>query len=343
MSGHHLPALSRAVSRAMGGDPLGDLLQERGRNVLKDPRGPPRAAALRPDPIPVVGDQGCNCSNCLAHSGRAKWLSFRSHVRVAAGSRRHHSRSPGCRYRSTGEAAPNSSIKAGHLPRPTIGFRPEWPAAVDRLQLPSAGSSTRRTPIVEPNSPANILPFNERTRVPNIGFTTTAGSAGITDRNSALSCSVGFGFACDHCPRPTAPVMNFRRHPTVPARRVPAARPTRPVAEMRFDKPFPMVIRYGLDSNEDAPPGRGDPHRRQTRRPSSDLVAPLVTRCAMQLHEWHARVRSPGRPNPGGRHQPATHPMKESLEKSQCARSRSSQNHRANDDHQAAEVDAHLA
>ena len=28
-----LPALSRAVSRAMGGDPLGDLLQERGRNV----------------------------------------------------------------------------------------------------------------------------------------------------------------------------------------------------------------------------------------------------------------------------------------------------------------------
>ncbi len=132
MSGHHLPALSRAVSRAVGGDPLGDLLQERGRNVLKDPRGPPRAAALRPDPIPVVGDQGCNCSNCLAHSGRAKWLSFRSHVRVAAASRRHHSRSPGCRYRSTGEAAPNSSIKAG----PFTATDDRIPARMARCRRP---------------------------------------------------------------------------------------------------------------------------------------------------------------------------------------------------------------
>src|SRR6476620_11572236 len=71
--------------------------------------------------------------------------------------------------------------------------RPERSAAVDRLQLPPAGVSTRRTQIVEPNNPANMLPFTNAPRLPNIGLITTAGSAGIIDRNPALSCSVGFG------------------------------------------------------------------------------------------------------------------------------------------------------
>ena len=47
--------------------------------------------------------------------------------------------------------------------------------------------------------PANMLPFTNAPRLPNIGLMTTAGSAGIIDRNPALSCSVGFGI----CIQPT--------------------------------------------------------------------------------------------------------------------------------------------
>lgn len=109
---------------------------------------------------------------------------------------------------------------AGNPTYPPIG-RSGGPLPSTAANSRRPASSTSRTPIVEPNAPANMLPFTNAPRLPNIGFTTTAGSPGISARNLSLSCSVGFGT----CIQPT--VLNEPAHPvmdvppTSPSRRSP--------------------------------------------------------------------------------------------------------------------------
>src|SRR5258708_5603076 len=54
-------------------------------------------------------------------------------------------------------------------------------------------ASSSRTPTSGPNRPANMFPFTNAPRLPNIGLTSTAGSSGIRDRKNSLSPSLGLG------------------------------------------------------------------------------------------------------------------------------------------------------
>src|SRR3989442_6482933 len=56
----------------------------------------------------------------------------------------------------------------------------------------SSGSRTKRS---SPNRPANMLPFTNAARLPNMGRMVTAGSTGTSFVKAALACSLGFGIA----------------------------------------------------------------------------------------------------------------------------------------------------
>src|SRR6266702_5594279 len=67
--------------------------------------------------------------------------------------------------------------------------------------LPSMDASSRlspslsRTPTAGPNSPANMFPFTNAPRLPNMGLISTAGSSGIRPRKNCLSPSLGLGIS----------------------------------------------------------------------------------------------------------------------------------------------------
>jgi hypothetical protein len=52
-----------------------------------------------------------------------------------------------------------------------------------------------------PKSPMNMLPFTKAPRLPNMGLTSTRGSAGTSDRKRSLSVSVGLGICMAHLRR----------------------------------------------------------------------------------------------------------------------------------------------
>src|SRR5450759_4543975 len=56
--------------------------------------------------------------------------------------------------------------------------------------ISGSGSLTKRS---SPNSPANILPFTNAERLPNIGFSVTAGSSGTNSLNAAFASSLALG------------------------------------------------------------------------------------------------------------------------------------------------------
>src|SRR5438132_8389612 len=73
-----------------------------------------------------------------------------------------------------------------------------WPATGSYGRPPAfmigcASGTGRRTNRSSPNSPANMLPFTNAARLPNIGRMVTAGSAGTSLLKAALASSVGLG------------------------------------------------------------------------------------------------------------------------------------------------------
>src|SRR6478672_10227382 len=51
------------------------------------------------------------------------------------------------------------------------------------------------TPTVGPKRPANMLPFTNAPRFPNIGLITTPGRSGISERKCSFSASDAFGIS----------------------------------------------------------------------------------------------------------------------------------------------------
>src|SRR4029077_7072540 len=74
------------------------------------------------------------------------------------------------------------------------------------LSLHDALPICKRTNRSSPKSPANMLPFTNAARLPNIGRIVTAGSSGTSFANAALACSLGFGIA-----PPAILLMSFPR------------------------------------------------------------------------------------------------------------------------------------
>src|SRR5713226_6718453 len=72
---------------------------------------------------------------------------------------------------------------------PAIGSKSRPPT----LRIGALLSSGRRTKRSSPNNPANMLPFTNAARLPNIGRMVTAGSAGTSLVKAALACSLGLG------------------------------------------------------------------------------------------------------------------------------------------------------
>src|SRR4249919_449538 len=106
--------------------------------------------------------------------------------------------------RSTQRAARPGSARqaAGSVMYPAIGRSagpkgPEPPMAASSLRP----ASSSRTPTSAPNSPANMFPFTNAPRLPNIGLTSTAGPPGMSDLKNCLSSSLGLGISMCAFPR----------------------------------------------------------------------------------------------------------------------------------------------